>query len=276
MFAAGLLALPLISADAAARSAAAFAPTRFSVRVAGSGPDVILIPGLAGSRAIWSPTVAGLPGYRYHLLQLAGFAGEPAGANARGSVTAGVAEQLARYIASRGLRRPAVIGHSMGGVIAMRLAARAPEQVGRIMVVDMVPRPSTLVGSDPTHMRGLADGLRDIARAPGGRELVASLIGLFGAPQDPAVLSDPDVVAAAMHELATLDLTPLLPTIAVPMTVVYAVPGPAQRTAIARLFAAAYRSRPATRLVRVEPSGHAIMADQPARFRAVLETFLKG
>jgi pimeloyl-ACP methyl ester carboxylesterase len=45
------------------------------VAVRGSGPDVILIPGLSASRGIWSSTVAAVPGYRYHLVQVAGFAG---------------------------------------------------------------------------------------------------------------------------------------------------------------------------------------------------------
>ncbi|HEX8528049.1 MAG TPA: hypothetical protein VF689_13890, partial [Allosphingosinicella sp.] len=55
-----------------------FAPTRFSVVVQGTGPDVILIPGLTGSRDVWKGSVAAVPGYRYHLVQVAGFANTPA------------------------------------------------------------------------------------------------------------------------------------------------------------------------------------------------------
>src|SRR5580765_6837302 len=72
-----------------------FVPSRFSVQVVGSGPDVLLIPGLASSRQVWRQTVAAIPGYRYHLVQIAGFAGEPVRDNMAGPVVAGVAEQLA-------------------------------------------------------------------------------------------------------------------------------------------------------------------------------------
>jgi pimeloyl-ACP methyl ester carboxylesterase len=60
---------------AAAPAPKPFAPTRFSVEVVGSGPDVILIPGLTASKEVWRGTVNAVPGYRYHLVQVAGFAG---------------------------------------------------------------------------------------------------------------------------------------------------------------------------------------------------------
>src|SRR5688572_33472954 len=113
---------PVAPSEAAPASAAAarpFAPTRFSVQVAGSGPDVILIPGLAGSREVWRGTAAGVPGYRYHFVQVAGFAGAPARGNAKGQVVRPLAEEIARYIAANRLDRPALVGHSMGGSVAM-------------------------------------------------------------------------------------------------------------------------------------------------------------
>src|SRR5690242_10033017 len=74
-------------------------PTRFSVEVRGAGPDVILIPGLASGRAVWNDTATRLQGSRrLHLVQVAGFAGSPAGPNATGPVIAPVVEELHRYI----------------------------------------------------------------------------------------------------------------------------------------------------------------------------------
>ena len=61
---------------------------RISVEVVGQGPDVVLIPGLASSRETYRRTAERLRGrYRLHLVQVAGFAGEPAAANASGPVT---------------------------------------------------------------------------------------------------------------------------------------------------------------------------------------------
>ena len=91
--------------------------------------------------------MAALPGYRYHLVQFAGFAGTPARGNARGEVVAPLAAELARYIRSRGLRRPAIVGHSMGGTVAMMIAAKNPSLVGKLMVVDMLPQPAGLFGA---------------------------------------------------------------------------------------------------------------------------------
>jgi pimeloyl-ACP methyl ester carboxylesterase len=276
MFLAALLGLACVWAAApsplpAVPAAKPFAPTRFSVTVKGTGPDVILIPGLTGSSEVWKGTVAAVPGYRYHLVQVAGFANTPARGNAQGDVVAPLAEEVARYISSRGLRRPAIVGHSMGGTVAMMLAARHPSLPGKVMVVDMLPQPAGILGGDAVGMRGLADSLRDLSQSPGGRRLVESAIRLFGNPE---VGADPDVTARATHELALTDLTPELPRIAAPLTVVYASLDPSRRAADDGRYRTAYARKRGVRLVRIDNSGHMIMYDQPAKFRRELAAFL--
>src|SRR5580704_11608041 len=85
-------------------------------------PDVVLIPGMASSRAVWDAEVKLLaPNYRLHLVQVNGFGGVPAGGNATGAILPGVVEDLHVYIEAQPMH-PAVIGHSMGGLLALMLA----------------------------------------------------------------------------------------------------------------------------------------------------------
>ena len=271
-------ALALFAGLPVPTEAAPFAPTRFSVVVKGAGPDVILIPGLTASRDVWNGTVAANPGYRYHLVQVAGFAGTAPRGNVSGAVVAPVAEEIARYIAVNKLERPAIVGHSMGGIVAMMIAARHPAKVGKAMVVDMLPQPAGLVGSSPSGVRGLAESLRDLSATPGGRRLVQSVIGMFAGDTIDSD-SDPDVVARATHELALTDLTPELPRIRAPLTVVYALPQSSEYVdpaEVRRQYRDAYVTARGAKLVPVANSGHMIMYEQPRVFYAAVKAFLGG
>jgi len=267
-------ALGLAAGVPAPAAAAPFEPTRFSVEVRGTGPDVVLIPGLTAGRDVWRGTVAAVPGYRYHLVQVSGFAGEPARGNAEGAVVAPLADEIVRYIADRRLERPAIVGHSMGGTVAMMIGARHPQLAGRIMVVDMLPQPAGLFGGTAEDLGPFANTLRNAMSSRSGRRLFGSLMTAFSPPDTSNARSDPDVVARAMHELAGIDLTPQLARIRAPLTIVYAAPDARARAAIERQFAAAYAGARGARLLRIDDSGHMVMLDQPARFRTALREFL--
>jgi pimeloyl-ACP methyl ester carboxylesterase len=263
---------------AQAGAAPAFSSSRISVEVRGTGPDVVLIPGMTASPAIWNGTVAAVPGYRYHLVHVAGFGGAPARGNARGPVAGPVADEIARYIREARLARPALVGHSMGGSLAMMVAARHEGAAARLMVVDMVPAPAQLFGVSARTLSPLARLLgSEIAATDRLRRDLQAAIGRFGSADWLETNSDGGVVGRSMQDLLAADLTPELPRIAAPMTVVYACPEPLRLTR-ARLdgfYAKAYAARPGTRLIAVERSGHTIMHDQPRIFQAALKAFLR-
>jgi pimeloyl-ACP methyl ester carboxylesterase len=264
---------------------------RVTVEVVGRGPDVILIPGLNSSRDTWKELVATEKGhYRFHLIQVAGFAGTPAGDNAAGEVFSPVVEAIAQYIHDRRLKAPAVIGHSMGGELALALAARHPDAVGRVMVVDSLPWFGVLFGQSEVNerLRGMTKGMVAQMSASDGegwkQGSIRNTAPLLGeGPMKPVVIgwslgSDRRVSAQAFGDLVLTDLRPELAAIKVPVTVLYAH-GPqfgAQKPEQTDAFVGAlYKTLKGARLVRIEPSHHFIMFDQPARFQSEVEAFLK-
>lgn len=257
----------------AAGPPAPFASDRIVVQAQGAGPDVVLIPGLGGGPDSWAGLIAQLPGYRWHCVHVRGFAKLPAGANAQGPLVTPLADEIVRYIAESRLGAPAVIGHSMGGTLAMLAALRGPARVGRLMVVDMLPAPAALIGGTAEGMGFFATQLRQYftGTVAGRRAFARILQDATPSGRD----SDPDVVADALDELATIDLGPRLPSIRQPLTVVPALPANAE-TAAAFLSQtrSAYAAAPTARIVPIQPSSHMVMLDQPAKFAAAVRAFL--
>jgi pimeloyl-ACP methyl ester carboxylesterase len=267
----------------------AFRPTRFTATVEGSGPDLILIPGLTSSRHVYDQAVASLGGhYRVHRLQVAGFGGEPARGNATGPVLAPIVEELHAYIAANHLRRPMIVGHSAGGLMALMLAQLHPEDVSRALIVDSLPFYGMLFGPQATaeniapQVAALRDAIAamndDAWRAQQGAaasRLASTATGQAELIAD-SMASDRSVVARALYEDATTDMRPLLPAIRTPLTVLYAVNPFATEASYGQLMHSGYASAPNVRLIPVEPSYHFIMLDQPARFDALLGAFLRG
>lgn len=282
---------PSTDREGSADSTRGFVSDRITVITRGTGPDVVLIPGLASHRDVWAGVADSLDDrYRLHLVQVNGFAGFAPGANADGPVSAPVAEEVARYIRESGLTRPAVIGHSMGGTIGMMLAARHSESVGRLMIVDMTPFMGMMFGppaATPEGLRSVADGMRDtILAQPIGsstsmiEQMVATMTRM-PAMRDVLVQNARDshrpTIANAFHELIATDMRPELSRITVPVTVLYVVPPnlpmtPAQYDSLTRQ---SYSGISNARVIRIEDSNHFIQIDQPARFVSEVDAFMR-
>lgn len=286
--AATTLCLPA-SASATPAAAQASAPTRFSVIVEGKGPDLILIPGLMSGREIWDDSVTSLSGrYRVHRLKLSGFAGEPVRGNGEGAIIDAIVEQLDSYIKANHLVRPAIAGHSMGGLTAILLAARHPESAGRVLVVDALPFYSLMFSPDatPETVAPRAAAFRDSVLAmdeaawrSGQPRTAASLVKTEAFRQRlvaDAEASDRSVAARAIYEVMTTDERSLLPRIKAPLTIAYATNEYAGEEMVGPLYRKAYEGAAGAKLVRVDGSYHFIMYDQPERFRALLADFLSG
>lgn len=273
------------------RAHAAPISDRITVSVSGKGPDVVLIPGLASSGAVWDATVKQLSAtHRVHVVQVAGFAGAPVAGNAQGPVVEPVVEAVDVYIKANHLKAPAVIGHSMGGFTGLELAEQHPEDVGRLLIVDSLPFFSAAMSSSVTaeSAKPRAAALRDAVLAMDetafqDQQASAVLPGMVKSPEGlKAVIawsktSDRGAVARAMYDLMTTDARAGLAGIKTPTTLLYPF-DPAIGAPVAMvdgIYAKAYADLPGVKLKRIDDSRHFIMFDQPKAFAEAVDAFLK-
>lgn len=105
----------------------------------GTGPPVLILHGLFGSGGNWRGIARELAfTHRVLTVDLRNHGASP-WADTMGYCE--MADDVRRVIEREGLRQPAVMGHSMGGKVAMVLALLHPQRVGRIVVVDIAPVP---------------------------------------------------------------------------------------------------------------------------------------
>jgi pimeloyl-ACP methyl ester carboxylesterase len=268
---------------------AAPAPDRITVTVRGKGPDVVLIPGLACSSAVWDATARQLEEhYRLHIVQVAGFGGLPASTNASGTVVQPAVDAVALYINTNHLKSPAIVGHSLGGLMGMMLAIQHPEDVGKLMIIDSNPFFGALMGAtDATNAQPQAAGMRDMilnetqdAYAQGEKDFLGTLVkspeGLKSATAW-AIASDKSVVARALYDVMTTDLRPDIHKIKAPVTLLYPWDSESgfPREAVDKMYHDSFAALSGAKLVCIEDSRHFIMLDQPAKFAAQLDAFLK-
>jgi len=260
-----------------------------SVLVQGSGTDIILIPGFASSYEVWADLASRLRhSHRLHLVQVAGFAGSPAVSNPDGRVVAPTVEAIAEYIRSQRIEAPVIIGHSLGGEVALMVGARHPDQVGRLMIVDAMPfytllfDPSATSETATPHAAAMRDAM--LAATPEqAHAMQQAAIARLAKTEAvrPALVaagmnSDRKTMADAMYELMVTDLRPELERIKVPVEVVYAYDllYGVEASHIDAMFHNAYASTPNISFRRIDGSFHFIMLDQPEQFASAVIKFL--
>jgi pimeloyl-ACP methyl ester carboxylesterase len=185
---------------------------------------------------------------------------------------------------------PVVVGHSMGGLLAMMLADKYPADVRKLVIVDTLPFYALLFNPAATveAVKPMAGAIKaEMATmsaadyAAGQKTMVPSMaISEAGqkAAYDSSVASDHKVVAEALYEDLLTDMRPEMAKIETPTLVLYEYDATAKTPdpkVYGGIVQAAYEPMPQVTLVRVEGSRHFIMYDQPAKMDAALEGFLK-
>ncbi len=257
-------------------------------------PAVIFIPGLSSPRDVWAATAeANYLCYRVYTVQIRGF-GDDAGPNAeQAPLLEPFTEELAAFIRDNGIEKPAIVGHSLGGLSALMLGARHPELPGKIMVVDAVPFIGTIFNPDATvdmvraQAQAMSAGIRASHRPDkppfDGKDPGAQSSGGFysNSPDGRTLVAkwsyeaDARVTAQAFYDDMTTDMRNELPKITAPVTLLYAQDDNAMTAAAAQAaFVPQYAGTPKLETVMITGSRHFIMLDQPNKFAAALQAFL--
>lgn len=251
------------------------------------GSPLVLIHGLAASRTIWRQVAPQLARrHRVIALDVPGFgASPPAG---RGFSLEAVAAAIWEGL-PEDLPRATIVGHSMGGAVAMAVAAAAPERVDRLVlcasagfwrpvrlpVPEVAMAPVGAAWDAAVHLRRRAEVL---AAWSAGRRL---LLGISTAPGN--ALGEDDVraivrasaqarrTAQALHAVATRDLRELCAELPVPVGLLW---GGQDWVVPQRALEAARAVRPDAPVAVVDDAGHLVMLERPAAFTAALDELL--
>lgn len=262
----------------------------FTVKSTGSGPSIVMIPGLASGASTWDGTVDHLKGrFRCITINLAGFAGV---APVEGLSLDEVRDQLAEFIRSEHLSRPILMGHSLGGFIALDLAARNPELVGPVVIVDSLPymagawfQVDSLQAAQPIIAQ-MATGMRQMSAQQwtAYTRSGASTRTLATSPADQQKLidwglaSDQKTVTNTMVQMLSEDLRPELKDIRTPVLVYGTWAGLQQpgvtKEAVTHLFRQQYSGVKNLDLVIADNERHFVMWDNPSWFYTTLDGFL--
>lgn len=279
----------------ACTAAAADVPTVFDVgtmhveRYGERGSTVILIPGLASGSWVWKDVVTALQGeHRVYAVTLAGFDGQPA---VKGDGLALANQALHELIVSQRLDKPVLVGHSLGGTLALMFAAARSDLIAGVVAVDGLPVFPSTEGMPEAQRLALAERVRaqlNVARPEFEAQQLQYMrrIGVDGEEKAAALAklsarSDPAATADFAARLMALDLRPQMRSIRVPVMELspYLASDYAARGIDESAKTAYYRSLlegvEKLEVVSIPRARHFAMIDQPEAFMQALVRFLR-
>ncbi|HEY8001998.1 MAG TPA: alpha/beta fold hydrolase, partial [Solirubrobacterales bacterium] len=257
----------------------------------GEGPVIVLIHGITGRSEQWEPTIEQLAAD--HTVLAPDLLGHGQSAKPRGDYSLGAYASAVRdTMVALGHDRATVVGHSLGGGIAMQFAYQFPERCDRLVLVSSgglgrevhpLLRASTLPGSEYvlpllTHARLLAAG-EAIGRALGFLRLQAGT-DLAEVARGYASLGDAEARDAFIATMrAVLDpggqrvsaLDRLYLAESVPSLIVWGAADPVIPADHGR---AAHEAMPGSRLELLDGVGHFPQLERPYEFARLLAEFV--
>jgi pimeloyl-ACP methyl ester carboxylesterase len=230
---------------------------------AGEGDEaIVLLHGLSGSARWWARNIRAL-GARYRVLvpDVIGFGRSRLGPLRLPGVPE-VAAVLAQWMSLAAGEPAHLVGHSMGGQLAVHLAVRSPECVRRLALVDAagIPRPLT-----PGYLMRFAYEVAP-PRRWGDPSFLPVILG-------DALSAGPGTLLRAIRHILRDDVRPLLGDIRVPTLLLWG-----ERDSIVPLAHGEEMRRaiPGARLLVLPGAYHNPMVDAPGDFNRALLGFLAG
>lgn len=233
---------------------------RIRYREAGQGEALICLHGAGGLRL--SPAHATLAQhYRVVALEVPGFGASPE--NTRSQSMADLAATMVQAVTALGVTNFHLMGHSFGGVLALWMALQDPARLSTLVLV----APAAMRPKGPLFPSGLTPAER-LARlyAHPERQPAAS-------PPDPAVVAKQQaLVQRLIGPARDPALESRLPSLQVPVLVVFGTADRMIPSTMGRLYC---QLLPNCHLILVYDAGHAVDADRPEAFSAVVRDFLQ-
>jgi pimeloyl-ACP methyl ester carboxylesterase len=200
--------------------------------------------------------------YRVYVPDLPGFGAMARGGRRGRFVLAEAPGWLLAWMEAVGLRSAHVVGHSMGGYVALRLAAGAPGAVRRLALVA------------PT---GVRRGRRRDPMLAYALPLVAALRrvgpGFLPLVARDALRAGPSTLWRAARALLAADARPHLPAVAAPTLLIWGARDALVPPAVGHRLRAEIAG---ARLLLLAGTGHVPMYERPTAFNAALLAFLAG
>jgi esterase len=245
----------------------------------GNGPVLAILHGLFGSARNWDSIARRLAAKRRVIAFDLRNHGASAWADGMGYPE--MAADIRAALHERGHRHYALLGHSMGGKVAMMAGLRNPDEVERLVVIDIapVPYPARHLG-DVQAMRNL-----DVSVVTRRSEADARLAAAVPDPAERGFLLQNllfengnarwrlNLAAIERAMPALVGFPRIEPDRVYPGPALFVAGGrsdyvrPEHEPAIRRLF-------PAAEIRRIENAGHWLHAEQPHAFAATVEPFL--
>jgi pimeloyl-ACP methyl ester carboxylesterase len=249
---------------------------------AGIGPDVLMIHGWASSSRMWSALMTALASERRSwAIDLAGFGGSGLPAHIRPDLDAQLA-WLIRFLEQRQIRPSVVIGHSMGGLLALKLAHERPDLAERLVL--MCPVVTGRFGLNAHQLFGSRLWMMMAARTQRAwtvaqSTLVAPLISapMYLSPRHRARYvqdfrrSHWDAAMAALESISLTSMQPHLSEIRQPALVVV---GSRDFTVSPEEGRLAARLMPNAELVEFPQAHHQPLDEMPERFIKLTRDFV--